>query len=78
MTEAVSGPPTTDWEELLKTWLHDPPDKALSIMGHEERAVRYQTAALGYNPKKRVPQETLSLPISTLPSPTACPYPMQA
>ncbi len=50
MAETASGPPVTDWEELIKHWLHDPPDKALDIKGHEARAVRYLTAALGHQP----------------------------
>ena len=33
--------------DLLVAWLHDPPDKALGIRGHEARAARYLTAALG-------------------------------
>lgn len=75
MTEAASGPPTTDWEELLKTWLHDPPDKALSIRGHETRAVRYQAAALGYEPegardtKETVTGDILSSVADRLPLP---------
>lgn len=30
-----------DWENLLLAYLHDPPDKALGIHGHVERACRY-------------------------------------
>ncbi len=37
-----------DWEDLLLSYLHDPPDKALDIRGHERRAARYASAALGY------------------------------
>ena len=37
----------TDWEDLLLAWLHDPFDKALRVQGHESRASRYATAALG-------------------------------
>lgn len=35
------------WENLLLCWLHDPFDKALDIRGHEKRAARYASAALG-------------------------------
>jgi CRISPR-associated protein Cmr2 len=37
----------TDWRRVLLTFLHDPPDKALAIPGHEQRAARYACAALG-------------------------------
>jgi len=30
-----------DWNNLLFAFLHDPPDKALRIKGHEERAKKY-------------------------------------
>src|SRR5271166_1109405 len=36
-----------DWDLLTRVFLHDPPDKALDIRGHERRAARYLTAALG-------------------------------
>ncbi|MBC6412339.1 MAG: type III-B CRISPR-associated protein Cas10/Cmr2 [Hyphomonadaceae bacterium] len=36
----------TDWETLLRVWMHDPVDKALDIRGHEARAKRYVDAAL--------------------------------
>jgi len=36
-----------DWTELLLAFLHDPPDKALGIPGHEARAADYAGAALG-------------------------------
>lgn len=35
------------WEDLLQAFLHDPPDKALDIRGHEARAARYASTALG-------------------------------
>jgi CRISPR-associated protein Cmr2 len=35
-----------DWEDLLIGFLHDPPDKAMAIRGHEGRACRYLQAAL--------------------------------
>lgn len=36
-----------DWEQLLLVYLHDPVDKALDIRGHESRAARYASRALG-------------------------------
>jgi CRISPR-associated protein Cmr2 len=35
-----------DWDLLTRVFLHDPPDKALDIRGHEARAARYLEAAL--------------------------------
>ncbi len=37
----------TDWENLLRVWMHDPVDKALDIKGHVARAKRYMVTALG-------------------------------
>jgi CRISPR-associated protein Cmr2 len=34
-------------EALIHAFLHDPPDKALSIQGHQSRAARYISAILG-------------------------------
>ncbi|MGI5939681.1 MAG: type III-B CRISPR-associated protein Cas10/Cmr2 [Thermoleophilia bacterium] len=48
MTTPRRSLPTADWERLLASWLHDPPDKAVSIRDHESRALRYLTAALGF------------------------------
>ena len=45
--EANESLAETDWEDLLLAWLHDPFDKALRVQGHESRASRYATAALG-------------------------------
>ncbi|MGQ9575778.1 MAG: type III-B CRISPR-associated protein Cas10/Cmr2 [Thermoguttaceae bacterium] len=36
-----------DWSDLVVAYLHDPPDKALAISGHEKRACRYATLAAG-------------------------------
>ncbi|MEW6263974.1 MAG: type III-B CRISPR-associated protein Cas10/Cmr2 [Thermodesulfobacteriota bacterium] len=36
-----------DWDDLMLAFLHDPPDKALRIKGHEFRGARYASAALG-------------------------------
>jgi len=35
-----------DWRELLIAYLHDPPDKALSIRDHEARACSYLSVAM--------------------------------
>ena len=39
--------PVIDWEDLLLAYMHDPFDKALRVQGHESRARRYASAALG-------------------------------
>ncbi|HUY35538.1 MAG TPA: type III-B CRISPR-associated protein Cas10/Cmr2 [Pirellulales bacterium] len=33
------------WHDLLRVYLHDPPDKALSIQNHRSRAARYASVA---------------------------------
>lgn len=40
------GAHEVDWTDLMAAFLHDPPDKALSIQKHESRAVEYLKAAL--------------------------------
>lgn len=42
-----SGIHEIDWTELIAAFLHDPPDKALDIVGHESRAIQYLAAGLG-------------------------------
>ena len=42
-----------DWEDLLQAYLHDPFDKALAVQGHESRAARYASAALGRQVARR-------------------------
>jgi CRISPR-associated protein Cmr2 len=37
-----------NWDLLTTAFLHDPPDKALDIRGHERRAARYLEAALDH------------------------------
>ena len=37
----------TDWDNLLRVWMHDPIDKTLDIKGHVARAKRYTATALG-------------------------------
>jgi CRISPR-associated protein Cmr2 len=46
---------STDWEQVLLSFLHDPPDKALGIRGHEGRAVSLARTAFG----RDISQETL-------------------
>ena len=45
--------PKTDWEDVLLAYLHDPFDKALAVQGHETRAARYASAALGRDVSRR-------------------------
>ena len=49
----TSAMPVTDWEDLLLAYLHDPFDKALAVQGHETRAARYASAALGRDVSRR-------------------------
>lgn|GEM_PF-5653337 len=35
-----------DWADLILAYLHDPPDRALSIRGQHDRALRYARLAL--------------------------------
>jgi hypothetical protein len=37
----------TDWEKVLLAYLHDPPDKARKIQGHEYRAAALASIAFG-------------------------------
>ncbi len=46
-SKPMSSFPETDWRGLLEVFLHDPMDKALDIRGHERRAARYLSKALG-------------------------------
>lgn len=45
--------PGIDWTELIAAFLHDPPDKALDIVGHESRAVKYLEAGLGMDASRK-------------------------
>lgn len=60
------------WSDALVAWLHDPPDKALDILGHEVRARRYLAAALGRavteNEQKSL-ADSLAAAIERLPMP---------
>ena len=42
----------TDWETLLRVWMHDPIDKALDMKGCAARAGRYRATALGNDAKQ--------------------------
>ena len=69
--------PKTDWEDLLLAWMHDPFDKALRVQGHESRAKKYATAALGREisrnkiHKLAAPSDVQASIAERLPSPTA-------
>lgn len=56
-----SSPPQLDWEQLLLVWLHDPVDKALGIRGHEARAARYASRALGREVSRKEIKDVASL-----------------
>ena len=43
----TGGTMQQSWDDLLVAFLHDPPDKALDIRGHVQRACRYASAAVG-------------------------------
>jgi CRISPR-associated protein Cmr2 len=45
MTEANQK--ASRWDQILLAWLHDPPDKALSILGHVARAGDNAKVGLG-------------------------------
>ena len=49
----ASLPAADWWEDLLLAWLHDPFDKALRVQGHEPRAARYASAALGHDVSRK-------------------------
>lgn len=63
-----------DWSDLVVAYLHDPPDKALAISGHEKRACRYARVALGAEVKRedlRGTEDQLASSIERLPMPSA-------
>lgn len=65
-----------DWQEILIAFLHDPPDKALSIMGHESRVCRYLSAALKrqVSPSElKINEDAFASAAERLPLPTAGP-----
>ncbi len=49
MTDINTALREADWADLLTAYMHDPFDKALSVKGHEPRATKYASAALGYD-----------------------------
>lgn len=68
-----------DWSELLLAYLHDPPDKALSIRGHVPRAQNYAAVAVGEHVPKVILEDAvtradpLASLIERLPMPSAGP-----
>ncbi|HXG11350.1 MAG TPA: type III-B CRISPR-associated protein Cas10/Cmr2, partial [Gemmataceae bacterium] len=66
-----------DWDAVLLAYLHDPPDKALSIRGHVPRARDNAKIAVGDHISKRILEETVTSadPLASLierfPMPTA-------
>ncbi len=67
----------TDWDKVLRAWLHDPFDKALAVRGHEPRATRYASAALGREVYRRglhrltAGSDVVAAVAERVPSPTA-------
>jgi CRISPR-associated protein Cmr2 len=51
---------STDWDALLLAYLHDPPDKALSIRGHVPRARDNAKIAVGDHVSKSVLEDAVS------------------
>jgi len=69
---------TIKWEQVLLAWLHDPPDKALSIRGHVSRARNNAKIALGDDDvsRKRIEDsvteaDPMAAVVERLPMPTA-------
>ncbi len=66
-----------NWEEILLAYLHDPPDKALSIRGHVPRARDNAQIAVGDHISRRVLEDAVSTadPLASIierfPMPTA-------
>lgn len=63
-----------NWDDILVAFLHDPPDKALSIRGHEQRARRYLAVATGREVARdeiHGTEDQLASVAERLPSPTA-------
>ncbi len=62
----------TNWRDILVAYLHDPPDKALQIRGHEARARSYLQAALGDSVSEaelKDPSDPLAAIAERLPAP---------
>lgn len=68
---------STDWDALLLAYLHDPPDKALSIRGHVPRARDNAKIAVGDHISKATLEDAVTIAdplasmIERLPMPTA-------
>ncbi len=66
-----------DWEKALLAYLHDPPDKALSIRGHEPRARDNAQIVIGDYVSRKILKSEVSIPdlvasmIERLPMPKA-------
>lgn len=63
---------TTSWRDILVAHLHDPPDKALQIRGHEARARGYLQVALGDSVSEaelKDPSDPLAAIAERLPAP---------
>ena len=65
-----------NWEKILLTYLHDPPDKALSIPGHVDRARRYAVIAVGEEGSRSLKEaaataDPLASAVERFPMPTA-------
>ena len=66
-----------DWAQLLLAFMHDPIDKSLDIRGHESRAARYVSVALGQSVGREEIKQTTGLAdqlasiAERLPMPTA-------
>ncbi len=65
-----------NWETILLTYLHDPPDKALSIRGHVARARRYAAIVVGEEESRHLEEaaetaDPLASAVERFPMPTA-------
>ncbi|WP_058867820.1 type III-B CRISPR-associated protein Cas10/Cmr2 [Chloracidobacterium thermophilum] len=65
-----------NWEKILLTYLHDPPDKARSIRGHVARARRYAAIVVGEEESRRLEEaaetaDPLASAVERFPMPTA-------
>jgi CRISPR-associated protein Cmr2 len=66
--------PVDTWDKLLLAYLHDPPDKALDIIGHLDRARAYASAVVGEEVQKddfEKHSDQVASAIERLPMPTA-------
>ncbi len=52
---------STDWREVLLAYLHDPPDKALSVRGHKPRARDNAKLVLGDHVSRKVLEDSVSI-----------------